>query len=128
MTAIFKALKSFVIILVLGVLVWGFVSFYPYIFAKNIEGVIEKVEKVELNVALMGTTPGEKLNPELYSFAIAIRAKDGMIHTASAEDRQWASMSQGRCVKAKYFPYPPWNLEKAGTFFGARLLEAWECP
>lgn len=114
-------------LIVLASLIWGFVSFYPYIFAKDLDGVIEKIEKVELNVALMGTTQGEKLNPELYSLAIAIRTKDGKIHTASSEDRQWTSMTAGQCVKAKFFPYPPWNLQKAGTFYGARLLEAWQC-
>ena len=68
-----------------------------------------------------------KISPELFSFAVAIRTPDGEVHTASAEDRQWAAVTEGLCVKAKFFPYPPWKLEKAGTFYGARLLESKVC-
>jgi hypothetical protein len=80
-------------------------------------------------VALMqGNSAGDgRLNPELYSFAVAIKSADGHIWTASAEDRQWASMKEGICVIAKFFPYPPWRLDKAGTYFGARLIDAREC-
>jgi hypothetical protein len=63
----------------------------------------------------------------MFSFAIAIRDQKGTIHTASAEDRQWAVVEKGQCVEAKFFPYPPWNLDKSGTFFGARLLKLYDC-
>lgn len=119
----------FVLIAVVGGLGAGFIWGYPYIFAKTVEGVVEKVERVELNVALMqSNTPSDKLNSELYSFAVAIKSADGTIHTASAEDRQWAAVSEGVCVTAKFFPYPPWKLDKSGTFYGARLLESRVCP
>lgn len=119
----------FLVFVILGGLGIGFVWGYPYIFAKTVEGVVERVERVELNVALMqSATPSDKLNSELYSFAVAIRSPDGTIHTASAVDRQWAAVNQGICVKAKFFPYPPWKLDKAGTFYGARLIESKVCP
>ncbi|MCB9027485.1 MAG: hypothetical protein H6625_14295, partial [Bdellovibrionaceae bacterium] len=63
----------------------------------------------------------------LFSFAIAIRNVNGDIVTASTEDRQWAVAKVGQCVQAKVFPYPPWDLEKAGTFFGARLKNLSDC-
>lgn len=114
--------------LLLGAIGYGFIEFYPYIFAKTIEGVVEKVERVQLNVALMqNNTNDGKISSELYSFAVAIRTPDGSVFTSSAEDRQWAAVNNGLCVKAKYFPYPPWRLDKAGTFFGARLLESRVC-
>lgn len=125
-----KKLGLFLVILVIfGGLGAGFVWGYPYIFAKTIDGVVERVERVNLNVALMQSTgnPNEKFNSELYSFAVAIRSPDGVIHTASAEDRQWAAVSTGVCVKAKFFPYPPWQLDKSGTYYGARLLESRVC-
>lgn len=128
-----QTLKSYIkllaILCVVVLLGWGFVDFYSYIFQKKIEGKIEKVERVQINVALMqNNTADGKLNPELYSFAVAIKSADGRIWTASAEDRQWASMKEGLCVTAKFFPYPPWRLDKSGTYFGARLLDARECP
>lgn len=68
------------------------------------------------------------MNPQLFSFAIAIRTDDGEIVTASTEDRQWAAALQGRCVTAQYYPYPPWKLAKGGTYFNARLDRQYECP
>jgi hypothetical protein len=128
MRQIKRYLISLLVFVVLYILGWGFIEGYPYIFSKIVEGKIEKVERVDINVALLQESPQtEKINPQLYSFAIAIKTDDGRIWTASAEDRQWASMSEGRCVKAKFFPYPPWKLDKSGTYYGARLLEAWEC-
>lgn len=122
-----KVLCVLVIVLGLGFL---FIRFYPYIFAKTIVGKVEKVERVQVNVSLMqNSSPGEttKMDPQLFSFAVAIQSEDGSVHTASAEDRQWAAVNEGLCVKAKFFPYPPWNLEKAGTYYGARLLESRVC-
>lgn len=65
---------------------------------------------------------------QVFSFAVAIRDADGEIVTASSEDRQWAVVEKDQCAEAKYFPYPPWELEKAGTYFGARLLKLYDCP
>ncbi len=129
MISVYKYIKITLLVAVLGASGWGFFQFYPYIFAKTVEGKIEKVERVQVNVALMQTTgdEGGKINPGLYSFAVAIKDSKGQIWTASAEDRQWASMREGICVAAKYFPYPPWDLAKSGTYHGARILRAWDC-
>ena len=60
--------------------------------------------------------------------AVAIRdGKSGEVMTASAEDRQWAVAQPGQCVEARLLRYPPWKLEKAGTFYGARLLKLSDC-
>ncbi len=121
-------MRRLVILAFLVFLGWSFFELYPYLFSKIIEGKIEKVERVQINVTLLQDgSKGAHLNPELYSFAVAIKTGDGRIWTASAEDRQWASVTPGQCAKARYFPYPPWDLDKAGTYYGARLLEAWEC-
>lgn len=65
---------------------------------------------------------------QVFSFAIAIRDLKGDIVTASSEDRQWAVVDKGQCVQARYFPYPPWELDKAGTYNGARLIKIYDCP
>jgi hypothetical protein len=65
---------------------------------------------------------------QMYSFAVAIREKKGDIMTSSSEDRQWAVVEKGKCVEAKFFPYPFWQLDKSGTYFGARLLRLYDCP
>lgn len=118
----------FFLLFVIG-LGWGFVAYYPFIFSKNISGVIENVERVELNVSLMQTSgDNSHISPEMYSFAVAIKTDSGEIFTASAQDRQWAVARPGQCVDARFYPYPFWNLDKSGTFFNARLLSLRECP
>jgi hypothetical protein len=116
-------------IVIIFLLAWGFIEFYPFLFSKTIIGKIEKVERVELNVSLMQTTgqPGN-INPEMYSFAVAIKTDSGEIFTASAQDRQWAVAQTGQCAEARFYPYPFWNLDKSGTYFNARLISLRECP
>lgn len=117
---------SFTLFVLIGI--GAFVlNFYSFIFSRKVVGVIEKVEKVDLNVALMQTTGESKINPALYSFAVAIKEKSGEIVTASAEDRQWAVAQPGQCAEAVYFPYPPWKFDKANTYYGARLEKLSDC-
>lgn len=93
------------------------------------DGVLTSSERVQLNVALMQTSSStDTMNPQFFSFAVAIRTDDGEIITASAEDRQWAAAQIGRCVTATFYPYPPWRLEKSGTYSNARLDRMYECP
>lgn len=127
-----RYVRAILILMVLGFCGYVFVVFYPYIFSKKVEGVIESVERIQLNVSLMqntGTQGGnDQINPQLFSFSVAIKTKDGEIFTASAEDRQWAVAQKGQCVEAQLYPYPPWKLMKGGTFFNARLDRLFECP
>lgn len=122
-----KAIVGVIILLALGL---GFIKWYPYIFSVKVDGVLQKVERVQLNVSLMQTTGNmsEAMNPQLFSFAVAIRTDNGEIVTASAEDRQWAAAQIGNCVTATYYPYPPWQLDKSGTYHNARLDRQYECP
>jgi hypothetical protein len=109
---------------------WGFFHFYSYIFSRKVVGVVIDVKQLDTNVALLpvaGTTQ-EKISPSLYAaFSVAIKEGSGEIVTASAEDRQWAVVHPGHCAEAVYYPYPPWKLDKAGTYFGARLQKLTEC-
>lgn len=122
-------LTLFFFVVLLGAM-YGFVQFYPYIFSRNVHGVIMSVDRVQLNVSLMqgGQAGDDKINPQLFSFAIAIREDNGEIITASAEDRQWAAAQRGLCAEAVFYPYPPWKVMKSGTYFNARLDRLYECP
>ncbi|MBC7692613.1 MAG: hypothetical protein H7222_12690 [Methylotenera sp.] len=115
-----------IVILVLLALSAGFVcvKYYSYVFAKTIRGQIVNVEKVNPNTTIVGSGVTQA---QLYSFGVAIKDERGEIHTASSEDRQWAVATSGQCAEAKFFPYPPWELDKGGTYHGARLIRLYEC-
>lgn len=100
-------------------------QFYGYLFAKTVNGEIMGIERVNLPTAILGV--GDVPTAQMFSFAIAIKDPNGEIFTASSEDRQWAVANKGLCAEAKFFPYPPWNLEKGGTFHGARLVRLTDC-
>ena len=117
-------LMGVLVFLLLGAIV--FVKYYSFIFSRRVKGVIVKVERVQLEVTLMQAQPGP-VNPQLYSFAVAIKEASGEIVTASAEDRQWAVAQEGQCAEAVYYPYPPWKFDKANTYFGARLEKLSDC-
>jgi hypothetical protein len=119
----------FVFAMILVAIVGGFVvfKFYPYVFAKTVRGEVVDVQRVNTNeTIIMG---GANIPAaQIFSFAVAIRDKEGEIHTASSEDRQWAVVEKGKCAEAMFYPYPPWNLEKWRTFSGARLIRLYDCP
>lgn len=99
---------------------------YSFVFAKSVVGEIVAVEKVVENMAIIG---GRPIDPtQIFSYAVAIRMKDGEIVTSSSEDRQWSLAQKGQCAEAKFYPYPPWDLEKAGTFHNARMTRLFDCP
>lgn len=115
----------------------GFVLFkyWSFIFARKVQGRIYNIDKVSTHLAVMGgaTIPQDKHaeqlhNQALFSYAIAIREASGEIVTASSEDRQWAVAQVNQCVEAKFYVYPPWDLESAGTYFNARLIRLYDCP
>ncbi|MDH5654699.1 MAG: hypothetical protein OEZ34_02250 [Spirochaetia bacterium] len=103
----------------------GFITikFYSYIFAVKVDGRIERVERVTSPTAILGDIPSS----QVFSFAVAVKNSEGEIFSASSEDRQWAIAEKGQCATVKFFPYPPWEFDKAGTFFNARLLKLKDC-
>ena len=111
--------------LILAVAAYTCIKYYSYVFAKGVTGEIIAVERITDNTAIItGRTVDAS---QLFSYAVAIRGKNGEIYTASSEDRQWAVAQKGQCAEAKYFPYPPWDFDKAGTFYGARLVRLFDC-
>lgn len=120
-----KMIRSVAVITLIAALSFVVVQYYSYLFAKVVSGEVIRVEHVSQTEAVIASrsTPSY----QLFSYAIAIRDHQGVIHTASSEDRQWAVVSPGQCAKAKFFPYPPWRLDKGNTYFGARLEELRDC-
>lgn len=99
----------------------GFINYYPYIMARSVTGEVVSIERLEAPMAIMNS--GERPPNEIFSFAVGIEDKNtGEIITASSEDRRWAAVQKGNCATAKFFPYPPWRLDKSGTYFNARLI------
>lgn len=124
--------KVFISIFVFVLLVSAggvFVKFWPYIFAKDVEGQVIKVERLVDPMAVAVVSGQEGPSNKMFSFAVAVKdSKTGEIFTGSSEDRQWAAVDgEGFCGHARFFPYPPWQFDKAGTYFGVRLLKLWSC-
>ncbi|MEK6775005.1 MAG: hypothetical protein AABY64_13775 [Bdellovibrionota bacterium] len=116
-----------VVVILIGL---GFVLFfgYPYIFSRVVTGEITGAKHVLDTMAVISTGEAQSQIPnKVFSFAIAIRDhKSSEIVTGSSEDRQWAAVKEGQCARAEFFPYPPWQITKAGTYFGVRLLSLYD--
>lgn len=122
-----KWIALLIAVAVLGSAAFVCIRFYEFVFAKTITGEILKVERVNQNQSMI--TSGRAVPAEqLFSFGVAIRDIKSEIHTASSEDRQWSVAQPGQCVEARFFPYPPWDLEAAGTYHNARLIRLFDCP
>jgi hypothetical protein len=123
-----KLLVVFVFLVLVGAIA-GVISFkyYDYVFAKTVTGQIVDVERVNRNETII-TSGANVPASQIFSFAVAVRDSKGEIHTASSEDRQWAVAQKGQCAETKFYPYPPWDLNKSGTYHGARLIRLFDCP
>jgi hypothetical protein len=110
-------------LLVLGLVGFIFINYYSLIFSKKVSGKLDRVEKLDVPIALLQG----QLTDKVFSFAIAVRDEKGEIYTASTEDRQWAAATIGTCVEAIFEPYPPWDFKKHNTYHNARLKRSWIC-
>lgn len=123
-----KQLKSFMWILLTVVLVVGGGSFlmanYSWVFSKRVKGKIIAVKRVTEPTAILSA----KVTAEqLHSYSVLIQSAEGELHQSSSEDRQWEVAAAGYCVEALFYRYPFWDLDRAGTFFNARLLKLSMC-
>jgi len=110
------------------ILAVGFVYGYPYIFSRVIIGEITGAQHLLENTAIISSaSPRAQVPSKIFSFAIAVRDhKTSEIVTGSSEDRQWAAVKEGQCARAEFFPYPPWQLDRAGTYHSVRLLNLYD--
>lgn len=117
-------LKTSVLIAMALVTMFIFVEYYSYIFSRTVTGEILKVEK--LDTPMIFSNPGSgsaALPPQAFSFSVSISdKKTGEIVIGTSEDRQWAVVEAGHCATVQFYPYPPWQLGKAGTYHNARVI------
>ena len=120
--------RRLMVVIIIGIVGALFYFGYSYIFSRVITGEITGAKQVLDSMAVISTAdPKNQIPTKAFSFAIAVRdMKTGEIVTGSSEDRQWAAVKEGQCAKAEFFPYPPWQLNKAGTYFGVRLLSLYD--
>lgn len=114
-------------LILIGSLYLG-IQYYSYLFAREIKGEVVGIDRVTQPTAIINSTRTQIPASQIFSFAIAIKDSKGEIFTSSSEDRQWAVVEKGQCAEAKFFPYPPWELDKGGTYYGARLIKLYSCP
>lgn len=124
-----KRLKNWLmsIGIVIGLLVLGsiYIVFYSYIHQRRVIGPVNGVNQLFDNIAYMAGSKNP--SPQIYSAAVAVKDKSTQeIVTGSTEDRQWGVVKEGQCVEAVFFPYPPWNLQKAGTYYNARVIKLYD--
>lgn len=112
---------SLMFIFLFGVLIF-LVFNYSWIFSETVKGEIIELERI----------PGENLGgateAQPSSYVILLQNEAGFMYTFSADDRQWQVAKKGYCVMATLYRYPPWNLEKGGTFYNAQLKQIYKCP
>lgn len=122
-----KTFKIVVVMVVLFVFVAivaaAVVNYYHIIFARKVTGEVISVQKVDASVDVIASKPGEPLPNKMFSWAVAVEDQiTKEIYVSSSEDRRWATLEKGNCVTAKFFPYPPWRLDRSGAYFDARVI------
>lgn len=119
--------RYFVALVVVGLVGFVLVNWYSFIFAKTVVGVVTGVERVEAPMTVI-TNNGANLANQVFSFAVAVKdTNSGEIFTASTEDRRWAVVKVHQCAVVKFLPYPPWSLSRSGAYFGARVIQVYDC-
>ena len=104
----------------------GGVGLYGYMKSKDVSGQLESVTSAMPDGAIVqsGEAP-------VFQASVLLIQPDGSLLLFSTDDRQWASLigekAKGKCFDVRVFPYAPWQLSKAGTFHGGRILSVKEC-
>lgn len=115
----FTLIELFVVIVIIATLLGaGSVIFYPMLHRYTATGTITGIAEMKPNITI-----GQSVSGGQYSFAVDITTEEKKIVSFSSEDRKFATCEKGQKVKVAYFKYPPWNLSKAGTFYGGRMLQ-----
>jgi hypothetical protein len=119
-------LKNIGIFLILFVLASLYLVYFPYIHQRHVVGPVKGVKQIFDAAAIVSTT-GADPSSKIYSFAVAVQdTHSSEIVTGSTEDRQWGVVKEGQCVEATFFPYPPWNLQKSGTYYNVRFKKLFD--
>jgi prepilin-type N-terminal cleavage/methylation domain-containing protein len=118
----FTLIELMIVVAIIGIFAM-MLPIYGWLNSKVVVGTVDKI------VPLLedgGMAVGEGAARMAKSTAVSLKLSDGGFFTFSSEDRQWFALkgeTGKKCVKAKAFPYAPWNFSKSGTYYGGRLLE-----
>lgn len=115
------------ILIFVGILVAAsvYMVYYSYFHSRTVIGPVSGVKQLLENTAILAGN--QDPSNKIYSFAVGVKdTKTQEIVTGSSEDRQWGVVKDGQCVEAVFFPYPPWNLQKAGTYFNVRVHKLYD--
>lgn len=106
------------VVFIIGSVVFGFS--YKFISQKTFTGDVTACNAMTAGVYNnKGGVPSGA-----FSFAVDmdVPGEDEVI-SFSSEDRKFANVVKGDKIKVRVFKYAPWNWEKAGTYYGGRLLK-----
>ena len=120
MKAVSRALRNLVLVLCFLGVIYAIVANYSFVFSKAVRGEVMEVERVIQPTTMIGSSMTAE---QMFSYAVLVRAESGEIFSSSSTDRQWAIVRKGFCVETRLYPYPPWDMEKADTYFNARLVK-----
>lgn len=120
MKAVSRALRVLILVVSLVVIIVTVVYNWSAVFSKVVRGEVMEVERVIQPTAMIGSNVTVD---QMFSSAVLIRAESGEIFSSSSTDRQFAVVRKGFCIEARLYPYPPWDFEKADTYFNARLVK-----
>lgn len=115
------------ILIFVGILVMAsvYMIYYSYFHSRTVVGPVSGVKQLLENTAFLAGS--QDPSSKIYSFAVGVKdTKTQEIVTGSSEDRQWGVVKDGQCVEAIFFPYPPWNLQKSGTYFNVRVHKLYD--
>ncbi len=121
----FKFIIGLILLFVfIAVGIAAYVEYYHILFARTVTGEVISVQKVDASVDVLASTKqGETIGARLFSYAVAVEDPvTREILVASSEDRRWATVEKGNCVTARFFPYPPWRLDRTGAYFNAQVI------
>jgi len=112
---------AIIAILAGGLLNVGSVGIYGFMNSKHVTGdIVSVTSAIPENGMVVGN------GTSIFSAAVMLKSKNGEYVSFSSDDRQWATLRSkefvGTCVTATVYPYAPWNLSKAGTLHGGRLM------
>ena len=91
---------------------------YGLLFAKSIDGQIVALETIQ---------NFERRHPDDSGYAVGVQNAAGEIFAAKSLGEEWRIAHKGQCIRAKFFPYPPWDLQNRGTYWGVRVLNLKNC-
>lgn len=101
------------------------VNLYSWYYSKDISGKLDSVTSAMPPGGIVNTTSS------VFQAGVVIKQSDGSYITFTTDDRQWAAFIgdkvNGKCVTARVYPYAPWELSKAGTYYAGRLLNTSDC-